>query len=240
VVLAEQTGLVLEAWQREALTASAARMLWNVARQLGKSTVAATLAAHTALYEPGSLTLCLSPTERQSGELLRKVRDVYRATGRPVPADSETKLALELETGSRVLALPGARDETVRGLSGPRLVLLDEAARISDELYYACSPMVATSGGRVILLSTPYGKRGVFHQLWTEGGAGWERVQVTAEESARIPADFLAQERATLPRHVYEREYLCRFHEVEDSAFAYDDVRAAIDPTVEPLAWDAA
>ncbi len=39
---------------------------------------------------------------------------------------------------------------------------IDEAARVSDELYRAVRPMLATSGGRIVLLSTPFGKRGFF------------------------------------------------------------------------------
>ena len=42
--------------------------------------------------------------------------------------------------------------------------------------------MLAVSGGRIILLSTPFGKRGFFHHEWTEGGPEWERVMVTAEQ----------------------------------------------------------
>lgn len=239
VALAERAGIAPDPWQRDVLTSSAPRMLLNVCRQAGKSTITATLAAYVALSRPGALVLCLSPSERQSGELLRKVVDVYAAIGRPVPADSERRLALELAGGSRVLALPGARDDTVRGLSAPALVLLDEAARISDALWHAVSPMVAVSGGRVVMLSTPYGKRGVFHQLWTQGGPTWERYELAAPDCPRISSAFLEAERTNLPRWAYEQEYLCRFSETVDSVFRFDDIHAALDPEVLPL-WGAA
>ena len=48
----------------------------------------------------------LSPSLRQSAELFRKVLDHYRALGRPVPAQAETSLRLELEGGSRIISLP--------------------------------------------------------------------------------------------------------------------------------------
>lgn len=59
----------------------AARLV-ELLEAVGKSTVSSILAMHTALYQPGSLTLLLSPTERQSKELFRKVLDVYWATGK--------------------------------------------------------------------------------------------------------------------------------------------------------------
>jgi hypothetical protein len=235
VQLAERAGLGPDDWQRAVLTSTAPRQLLNCCRQSGKSTITAVLAAHVALYEPGALVLCLSPTERQSGELLRKVVEIYHQAGRPVPADSERRLALELANGSRILALPGARDETVRGLSAPRLVLLDEASRISDALWHAVSPMVAVSGGRVIMLSTPYGRRGVFHQLWTEGGAAWARVEVPATACPRITPEFLATEQATLPHWAYDQEYCCQFTDTDASVFRYEDIQAALSSDVAPL-----
>jgi hypothetical protein len=236
IALAEAAGLPPDPWQVEVLTSAAPRMLLNVCRQAGKSSITAVLAAHVALYAPGALVLCLSPTERQSGELLRKVVDVWRAVGCPVPADSERRLALELENSSRVLALPGARDETVRGYSGVRLLLLDEASRIPDALWHAVSPMLAVSGGRVIMLSTPYGKRGGFFEAWTQGGPNWERVEVPATQCPRISASFLAEEEASMPSRWFKQEYLCSFEETTDQVFSYEHVQAALKNTVQP--WD--
>jgi hypothetical protein len=97
VILAEQAGITPDPWQCDVLRCSAARMLLLCSRQAGKSTITSILAVHTALYEPGSLVLLLSPTLRQSGELFKKCAGVYQALGRPVPSDSESALQLELE-----------------------------------------------------------------------------------------------------------------------------------------------
>jgi hypothetical protein len=68
----------------------------------------------------------------------------------------EPSLRLELENGSRIVSLPGKQD-TVRGFSGVRLLVVDEAARVPGELYFAVRPMLAVSGGRLLALSTPFG-----------------------------------------------------------------------------------
>src|SRR5215211_2410223 len=202
-----RAGIEPDPWQAAALRSTAQRQLWNACRQSGKSTTVAALSVHTAVYEPGALVLLLSPGLRQSVELFRKVTDVYQAAGQPVPAEAESVLRIELENGSRIVALPG-KEGTIRGYSGVRLLIFDEASRVPDGLYHACRPMLAVSGGRLVALSTPFGKRGWWHQEWTEGQR-WERVKITGEQCPRIPAEFLAQERASLPDWVYRQEYEC-------------------------------
>jgi len=233
VLLAQRAGLTPDAWQERVLRSSAPRTLLNVSRQVGKSTTSAIMALHTALYEPGSLTLLLSPSLRQASELARKVLTVYRALGRPVAAGSETALTLELDNGSRIIALPG-KEETIRGYSGVRLLVIDEAARVPDTLYYSVRPMLATSSGRLIALSTPFGKRGWWFESW-EGGEAWDRVMVTAAECPRISPAFLAEEERTLGPFWFRQEYLCQFSETTDQLFGYDEVMAAVDPRLQPL-----
>ncbi len=111
VLMSRRAGIDPDEWQQRVLRSGSRRLLLNAARQSGKSTTVATLALHTALYEPKALVLIVSPSERQSGETFRKIVHVYRALGRPVAPTSEGALHLELANGSRVLALPG-REET--------------------------------------------------------------------------------------------------------------------------------
>src|SRR5215218_1023691 len=156
VAFAEVLGIVPDAWQKEFLRSSSDRVLLNCSRQSGKSTMSAVFALHRALYYPGSLVLCLAPTLRQSQELFAKVAGFYRDLGRPVPAQGERKLSLELENDSRIVTLPGS-EKTIRGFSGAALLIVDEAAR--------ASPTSSTSpSGRA------RGQRGLaddaLHALW--------------------------------------------------------------------------
>jgi hypothetical protein len=76
-------------------------------------------------------------------------------------------------------------------------VLLDEAAQVSEELYYAVRPMLAVSRGKLILLSTPRGKRGIFWHAWDQE-PNWKRVEVTADQCPRISQEYLEQERRAI------------------------------------------
>src|SRR5688500_5322400 len=211
VAFAEKLGILPDGWQRDLLRSTSDRVLLNCCRQSGKSTMAGLIALHRALYYPGSLVLCLAPALRQSQELFGKVLGFYRELGRPVAPQGERKLSLELENGSRIITLPGS-EKTIRGFSGATLLLVDEASRVDDGLYYAIRPMLAVSGGRLIMLSTPYGKRGVFYEEWigSHGGA-WERFEVPATECPRISETFLREEEESLPPFIYRQEFLCSF-----------------------------
>jgi hypothetical protein len=233
VAFAEKLGIVPDGWQRDLLGSSSSRVLLNCSRQSGKSTMSAVIALHRAVYFPDSLILCLAPALRQSQELFAKIAHFYQDLGRPVTPQSERRLSLELTNGSRIITLPGS-ERTVRGFSDASLLLVDEASRVDDELYYSIRPMLAVSGGSLLLLTTPYGKRGIFYQEWVEGQS-WERYEVPASQCPRIPSSFLQEERASLPSWIFRQEYECQFEETEDQVFTTDMIDRAVTDEVKPL-----
>src|SRR5215216_1784981 len=238
VAFARSVGVEPDGWQGDLLHSASERILLNCCRQSGKSTTAALIALHRALYHPGSLVLILAPAERQAKETFGKVAQAYRKLGHSVVPDSYRKLGMRLANGSRIEALPGS-EKTIRGFSGVDLLILDEASRVDDALYYAVRPMLAVSEGRLMMLSTPYGRRGVFFEEWT-GGQGWERYEVPANQCPRISEAFLEEERQASPRRIYRQEYECSFEDTEDAVFAYEDVAGALaDDTVTPLFSEA-
>ncbi|MFZ2472801.1 MAG: terminase family protein [Methanothrix sp.] len=175
----------------------------------------------------------VSPSLRQSSELFRKLQG-YLAMLEPVPIRIEdTKLSLKLDNGSRVISLPGS-EGTIRGFSSVSLIIIDEAARVGDDLYYSVRPMLAVSRGRMLALSTPFGKRGWFFHEWSDG-ALWQKHAVKALQCPRISKDFLEEERRSMPAAWFDAEYMCEFTEAVDSVFSYEQVMAAVAEDVEPL-----
>lgn len=221
-------------WQSTVLRTSSRRMLINASRQSGKSTTAAALALHTALYRPRALVLLVSPSLRQSAELFKKVTEHFDRLETPPALDEDNKLSLSMESGSRIVSLPGS-EATIRGFSGPMLVIEDEASRVDDDLHRAVRPMFAVSNGTLVVMSTPFGKRGHFYELWDKGGPGWLRVEIPATKCPRISAEFLEEERRTLTPAWFDQEYMCKFTDVEGAVFRTEDIAAAITPDLKPL-----
>jgi Terminase large subunit, T4likevirus-type, N-terminal len=225
----------LDGWQRQVLEAEQDKILLNCSRQSGKSTIAALLACRTAVFEPNALVLCVSPSQRQSGELFRRVLGFYHALPVKPQVKSESALRIELMNGARVLSLPGS-ERTTRGYARARLIILDEASRIEDQLISSLRPMLATSrGGRFISMSTPYGRRGWFHDAWHADDPGWLKLSVTAEQCPRIPPEFLAEQERELGPLLYRQEYACEFVDDAETLFSSEIVEAAFDPRVRPL-----
>jgi hypothetical protein len=182
------------------------------ARQTGKTEVAVNLGHHAALYTPDSLVLIVSPSQRQSGEVFRRLMLNHQTLVMKeglAPLVAESALRAQFDNNSRVIALPGSQ-KTVRGYSKANMVILDEAAQVDDELLAALRPTMATVGGSLIMLSTPFGKRGEFYRAWSEG-EGWTRVRVPASACPRLSKEFLAEERRELGPLVYSQEYELEF-----------------------------
>ncbi|OIQ84060.1 terminase-like family protein [mine drainage metagenome] len=232
-VLAQRIGITPDAWQLDVLRSTEARLCLLCSRQAGKSTVSAVLALHAALYEPGSVTLIAAPSQRQSIEMFRTITRFYRALGRPIAAEAENTQALTLENGSRIVSLPGD-ERTTRGFSAVRLLIIDEAARVPDEFLDAVRPMLAVSGGRLVALSTPFGRRGWFHRAATTG-RGWKVVRVTADQCPRISPEFLAEEREAMGDWQFKQEYGCEFVSASGSYFDPADIAALSCSSVLPL-----
>jgi hypothetical protein len=259
-LILQRAGMTPDHWQTEVLRTRRTQILLLCSRQVGKTLVAAALALRMALLEAPALILVLTPSERQSSEFIRRIKDLHEAVRQPMhvggrvlsfyekqvaeagkddiyirlPAKTrESSLQLHLENGSRIIGLP-ASEGKIRVYSSVALLLIDEASRVDDSLYRAMRPMLAVSRGRLLALSTPFGKRGWFHDAW-QGTGDWERVTVTAQQCSRIPAEFLAKERQALGERWFRQEYLCSFEDTIDAVFAYGDIHAALSDEVKPL-----
>lgn len=234
-----KAGLTPDPWQASALSSRARRVLMLCTRQAGKSTAAAALALREALGRDNALVLLLSRTLRQSGELFRaKLLPMWQALGAPLRDKPPTALTLELANGSRVISLP-ENEEGIRGYSGVAMLVIDEASRVEDALYYAVRPMLAVGGGALVALSTPFGQRGWFFEEWTQGGVGWERHSVTAWDCPRIPREFLQEERRSLGERWFRQEYELSFEAPVGAYFDPDTVAAAFAPGSAPLFREA-
>jgi hypothetical protein len=209
------------------------RGLLNCTRQWGKSTVTAIMAVHRAYFCEGSLTVAVSPSGRQSGEFVSKAKSFALRLGLKTRGDGHNEMSLLFPNRSRIIGLPGT-EATVRGFSAVSLMLVDEAARVSDDLYRAVRPFLAVGGGDLWLMSTPFGRRGFFYEEWSKGGR-WSKFKVTAADCPRIPEEFLEEEKAAMGERWFQQEYMCDFVDVSSSLFDREVIEGAFTKDVKPL-----
>lgn len=231
-LLMSDAGYRPDPWQSTVLSSAARRVLMLTTRQAGKSTTSGFLALKEALFAPKTTVLVVCPSQRQSAELVRRVREAVNRLPGLVDLVGESVLAVELSNRSRIIALP-ASEGSIRGYTAG-MVILDEAARIPDSLVAAVRPMLATTGGKLLCLSTAFAKSGFFYEQWT-GAESWERIKVTAHDCPRISKEFLAEERRVLGDRWYQMEYECQFGDSVAAVFSTDDIRAARSADVLPL-----
>ncbi len=225
-----------DAGQARVLDLTVRRGLLNCSRQWGKSTVTAIRAVHNAFFNANSLTLVLAPTERQSAELVRKCRQFLTRLDIKPRTDGSNKTSILLPNGARIVGLPG-REDNIRGFSSVSLLLIDEAARVPDELYHSVRPMIAAAGdaASIWLLSTPRGKRGFFYDEFADPNTTFTSVAVPATQCPRISHDFLEQERKSLPEHIFAQEYMCQFSQSAAGLFHESDIEAAFRDELPPM-----
>src|SRR5215208_1946288 len=167
-------------WQEQFLRAPrGASIIVLTARQVGKTTVAAWAIAHFMLFTPGGLSVIACPSQRQSAEAVRRIRDILIAVGAEFRTDNV--YALELKNGSRVLALPSS-DDSIRGLKVDGFIIADEAAQLSNDLIAALSPMRARRPqARFAMLSTAWSRTDPFWTTWADDDPSWLRLKATAD-----------------------------------------------------------
>jgi hypothetical protein len=234
-----EAGVSPDPWQERVLRSRAKQIIIVAARQTGKSFVCSALALRVMLLEAPALVLVVSPSDRQSGEFVRKAKSFYHSLHGPdVPRPiADSALQLHLENGSRLIGLPDSEGK-IRGYSDVKLLFYEEAARVPDALYHCCTPMLAVARGRKVALSTAFGKTGWFWDKF-DRDKGWEKYRITAEQCPRITKEFLEDEKRKMPERWFSQEYGCEFLDPMDSVFRSADIDAMVDPNIQPLLrWD--
>lgn len=213
-------------YQRAVIADTALRIIILKARQIGISTAICFRALLEASRRKHHDVMLASTSLREAKELIRIISKFVAiakrtATGWQHVECSKTKI--EFPNGSRILALPAL---SIRSRSGT--VILDEAALIKRdwEVWEGLAPVAeAQPDLRIILISTPFGKRGLFHAIWTDREGiyqDWSRHKIDVRQAAREgwpgdPEDI----RSRYASDVFAQEFLCQFTTDDNQYFPH-------------------
>ncbi len=219
--------LDLDPWQVRMTDApGGSRTIALVHRQAGKTTAMAVALASTMTRRlPGSTSLVLAPTQRQSALVLDRTRDRLLQDGQRLVVDNA--FSLKLENGSKCVGLPGSDDAGIRGLSIDGDLCVDEAARVQDALYEAAKPMTVRHArtARILLVSTAWAKKGFFYDIWSKGDPrDWTKIEAKIQECRHLTAAEIEVERRSMSPTAWAREYENQFDSTDSRFFSQDDI----------------
>lgn len=221
------TGMILDDWQAEIMRGDAKRELLLCSRQTGKTQVVALRCAYDAIFRPGASIIAIAPTLRQSRNLFDRIENTILNSD-PVPKIlHHTRTMIRLAHGGTVRALPGDSPDKVRGLTATGAIV-DEAAFVRDEVMAIILPMLSTTDGTLVMLSTPSGPSGTFYDNW-QAPKGWKKTKVLATQCSRISPEFLEEARAKLGDLSFRQEYMCEFVQSATTFFSASMIADAFD-----------
>jgi hypothetical protein len=228
-------GFIPDPHQKRLLEATHNRIIVNGARQSGKSATIAARTVRTLTTAPPlapRVALIVAHSMSQAEETILKMDRFFAALALPTHGEPGKTLSRVLPDGSRVIGL-AADDDKVRSYTA-HLVVLDEAARVDDEVWHAIEPTLATTNGDLIIASTPEGKRGLFWETWTNGGPEWLKLHNTVHQCPRISREFIETQRRKGDAY-FKKEYEGQFVESGLYLLGRDQVERLITDKEEPL-----
>jgi hypothetical protein len=152
----------------------------NFARQMGKSTCLSIFILWLAMFNEDKMIGILSNKESSAKSLMKDIKIAYLEMPDFLKPGAEKwdQTALGFDNGSSIIGGTTAVD-SFRG-EALSLLALDEFAHvpqeIADEFFTSAFPTIST-GGRMIVVSTPNGSVGKFYDIFTNAGKVVDGIQ---------------------------------------------------------------
>lgn len=208
-------------------------------RQLGLSTIAAAYAVWLAIFHKDKNILVIATKLPTAQNFIKKVIVMLYALPKwlLMPKFEDSKQQVSFNNGSQIKAIPTSEDAgRSEALS---LLVVDEAAFIRgfEDIWTGLYPTVST-GGRVIIMSTPNGVGGQYYKLWTESEA-----KVNEFNAIRLPwtvhpehdEEWFKQQCRNLSKRKIAQELLCDFISSGDTFLQPDDIEAVRQAIQRPM-----
>lgn len=190
-------------------------------RQVGKTTVLTAVLLHYALSYKNGFSILMEPTNKQCSRVFAEMKNLLDSTG-VLKAANQSSLILEFITGSKIQFLSGEADvASFQGYVVKNGVLcIDEAAFITDDVFYALTPTTDVHRCPIILTSTPRFRNGFFYDYFVEGYGESNTVKSRdwAGMSILTPEKLEFYKR-TLPERLFRNYYLGEFSDAVGSVF---------------------
>lgn len=196
-------------------------------RQIGITTIVLYAMLYYAIYGfmKGYKSLIIPGTKASlSEDHIGNLKDLIEIGGYSDLLDTEhqtRKDRIIFKDKTEIRAMP-SNTTTVRGLA-VKFVFLDEAAMFDDiaqrEILNSIRPLIATTKGRITMISTPKGRRGIFYAVVTSDPT-WNKMYLpyTVSYNKLLPAVTIESEMKS-PTVDFQQEYNNQFSTPENAVY---------------------
>lgn len=196
-------------------------LVWH--RRARKTTTALTEITKQALYRVGVYWYIFPTYGEAKDAVWRDPNMLFRIIPKDLIArTNESELVIYFKNGS-ILQLKGSDDpDALRG-SGPVGIVLDEFDTMKFETWEVVEPILRANGGWAWFIGTPKGKKHL-HRFFSKGQENhkeWKSWLLKASISGVIPADQLAESKASMSQATFNQEWECEFLEGEGAVFRH-------------------
>ncbi len=198
-------------------------------RQLGISTLSAAYAVWLAAFYKDKNILVIATKLAVAMNFIKKVKVAIKSMPNWLllpEITASNKQTVEFSNGSQIKAVPTSDDAgRSEALS---LLIVDEAAfvRNFDELWMGLYPTLST-GGRAIILSTPNGVGGQYHDLWIKAESReneFNPIKLMWDVHPERDDEWFDKETRNLTKKQIAQELLCDFAASGDTFLSSDDI----------------
>lgn len=219
-------------YQVNLLRDSSKRLVAVMGRQSGKTTTIAIKAIYFALANDAVTILITSPSLRQSIIMFSRISGFVFASPLRSRVIRSTRTIIQFDNRSEIIALP-ASENLLRGYSA-FCIICDEAAFMPEELITnVVFPMISTTDGYAIFLSTPWDKNHFFYKAFMDPNYSVHRVK--SSECPLIKSEFLEEMKRNMTEDAYRMEYEAEFVEEANTYFSKELIRECVDPVSDFL-----
>jgi len=218
-------------YQKSLLLDESKRLVACMGRQSGKTSVIAMRAIQFAYTKDKVTVLITSPSMRQSMIMFDRISTfIHSAKMLEREITRETRTIIQLKNRSRIIALP-CSENLLRGYTA-EMVICDEASFMPEEtITNVIFPMLSTTNGSAIFLSTPWGKDHFFYRAFMN--PKYSAHKVKSSQCPLITAEFLEEQRHNMTAEAYKMEFEAEFVEAQNCFFSQDLIRECVDPSLE-------
>jgi len=209
----------------------------------GKTSGAILWLLRQAWERPGTRWWWVAPIYRQTEIAFGRIVRMLLRAGMAIEPN-QSAMRVPLPNGSVLEFRSGEKPQTLYGEDVHGAVLDEATQGMREEVLFAVQTTLTATRGRLLVLSTPRGRRNWFWKLCQRakaGERGYDYVFMRSADNPAVPREKLDDAKRNLPARVYRE--LFEAEAQDDEASVFRNVRACIDgaldqrfPSVDELA----